>query len=69
MRVSGIASCERSVTIRSGAWPASPMPPPIVMPSAKATKGLGNSAMRALRAYSSRKNTADSSAAPATVRS
>ena len=65
MRVSGIASFERSVTMRIAACPARPMPPPIVMPSAIATMGFGYSAMRALSAYSARKNTPVSSASPA----
>ena len=67
MRVSGIASFDRSVTMRIAAWPASPMPPPIVMPSASATIGFGYSAMRAFRAYSARKKTPVVSASPPTI--
>ncbi len=67
MRVSGIASFDRSVTMRIAAWPARPMPPPIVMPSANATIGFGYSAMRALRAYSSRKNAPVSSGSPGVI--
>ena len=55
IRVSGIASIDRSVTMRCEAWPARPIPPPIVIPSANATIGCRYSAIRALRAYSARK--------------
>jgi hypothetical protein len=41
MRVSGIATRDRSVTMRMAACPARPMPPPIVMPSMIATTGFG----------------------------
>lgn len=42
MRVSGIAILLRSVATRSAAPCASPIPPPIVMPSISATTGFGN---------------------------
>ncbi len=64
MRVSGMASFDRSVTTRSDAWPARPMPPPMVMPSASTTMGLRYSAMRAFTLYSARKNAAAPSGSP-----
>ena len=67
MRVSGIASFDRSVTTRMAAWPARPMPPPIVMPSANTTIGFGYSAMRAFSAYSSRKKCPVASGSPAVI--
>ena len=64
MRVSGIATRERSVTTRMAAWPARPMPPPMVMPSMIATTGLGYRAIIASRRYSARKNSRASPALP-----
>ncbi len=64
MRVSGIATRERSVTTRIAACPARPMPPPIVMPSMMATTGFGYRAIIASSRYSERKNSRASAALP-----
>lgn len=52
--VSGMATRERSVTTRTSPWADTPTPPPMTMPSMRATYGFGNRAILALRRYSSR---------------
>lgn len=41
MPVSGMATRERSVTIRTVPWAEIPTPPPMTMPSIRATYGFG----------------------------
>src|SRR6478735_4090358 len=59
--LSGIATRDRSVTTRSDPHADSPRPPPMTIPSIRATKCLGNLAIAASRAYSRAQNRAGSS--------
>ncbi|CAO5155353.1 hypothetical protein FAIPA1_190012 [Frankia sp. AiPs1] len=64
---SGIASTERSVTMRTSPWADRPSPPPMTTPSMIAMYGLGNRRMRALSRYSADQNASASSGLPAST--
>ena len=62
--VSGIPTCDVSVTIRMLQWPEMPTPPPSVMPSMYATIGLPKWASSEFIRYSSAQNVGGATASP-----